>query len=340
LAQVWSKPPSITCNCVAHHARPVTLVYTSMARCLLFIYTVVVAAGQPPQLRGAAPANQSQLEQSLTAESYPHFDAHGCDGGCDCDWLPGDNCQEQSWCCAWACRDKYHNPAECPDPGSEYGQIEWGGCDGGCNCDWLSRDNCQDTEWCCAGACRDYYYNPAGCSGAALLANQSQLEQSLTAESYPQGGLSSGPSYYCGGTWNGNNNWGSNYEGPIVNTDTETCKWLCGVSGSNKCTGWTVTNNNECYLKTSVGDMQSDTGVQGSGYCYPSCGDQQNQQNNDGQNYEGPIQVQNAEFCKVRCQASGGQCKGWTVTNNGECYLKDSVGPMRPDGGVQASGNC
>merc|ERR1711933_213553 len=119
--------------------------------------------------------NQSLLEQSLTAESYPHFDAHGCDGGCDCDWLPSDNCQEQSWCCAWACRDKYHNPAGCSDPGSEYGQIEWGGCDGGCNCDWLSRDNCQDTEWCCAGACRDYYYNPAGCSGAALLANQSQL---------------------------------------------------------------------------------------------------------------------------------------------------------------------
>merc|ERR1719188_1318642 len=200
----------------------------SMARCLLFIYTVVVAAGQPPQLRGAAPANQSQLEhsltaesyphfdahgcdggcncewlphdncqdtewccagacrdyyynpagcsgaallanqsqleQSLTAESYPHFDAHGCDGGCDCDWLPSDNCQEQSWCCAWACRDKFHNPAGCYDPGSEYGHIEWGGCDGGCNCDWLSRDNCQDTEWCCAGACRDYYYNPAGCS--------------------------------------------------------------------------------------------------------------------------------------------------------------------------------
>jgi len=152
-------------------------------------------------------------------------------------------------------------------------------------------------------------------------------------------GLSSGPSYYCGGTWNQNNNWGSNYEGPIGNTDTLTCKRLCGMSGSNKCTGWTVTNNNECYLKTSVGDMQSDTGVQGSGYCYPSCGDQQNGQNNDGQNYDGPIQVQNAEFCKARCQASG-ECRGWTVTNNGECYLKSSVGPMRPDGGVQASGNC
>jgi len=151
---------------------------------------------------------------------------------------------------------------------------------------------------------------------------------------------SSGPSYYCGGIWNGNNNWGSNYDGPIVNTDTDNCKRLCGMSGSNKCTGWTVTNNNECYLKTGVADMQDDPGVQGSGYCYPSCGDQQNKQNNDGRNYEGPIQVQNAEFCKVRCQASGGQCKGWTVTNNGECYLKDSVGPMRPDGGVQASGNC
>ena len=152
-------------------------------------------------------------------------------------------------------------------------------------------------------------------------------------------GLSSGPSYYCGGTWNQNNNWGSNYGDPIGNTDTETCKRLCGMSGSNKCTGWTVTNNNECYLKTGVGDMQSDTGVQGSGYCYPSCGDQQNGQNNDGQNYDGPIQVQNAEFCKARCQASG-ECRGWTVTNDGECYLKSSVGPMRPDGGVQASGNC
>merc|ERR1711920_5011 len=152
-------------------------------------------------------------------------------------------------------------------------------------------------------------------------------------------GLSSGPSYYCGGTWNQNNNWGSNYDGPIANTDTETCKRLCGMSGSNKCTGWTVTNNNDCYLKNGVGDMQYDTGVQGSGYCYPSCEDQQNKQNNDGQNYDGPIQVQNAEFCKVRCQASG-ECRGWTVTNNGECYLKSSVGPMRPDGGVQASGNC
>merc|ERR1712228_547935 len=88
-------------------------------------------------------------------------------------------------CCAWACRDKYDNPAGCSDPGSEYGHIEWDGCEGGCNCDWLSHDNCQDTESCCARACRDYYYNPAGCSGAALLANQSQLEQSLTAESYP-----------------------------------------------------------------------------------------------------------------------------------------------------------
>merc|ERR1712060_312967 len=39
------------------------------------------------------------------------------------------------------------------------------------------------------------------------------------------------------------------------------------------------------------------------------------------------------------CQASG-ECRGWTVTNNGECYLKSSVGPMRSDGGVQASGNC
>merc|ERR1712083_1034615 len=119
---------------------------------------------------------------------------------------------------------------------------------------------------------------------------------------------------------NQNNNWGSNYGDPIGNTDTETCKRLCGMSGSNKYTGWTVTNNNECYLKTGVEDMQ-------------------NGQNNDGQNYDGPIQVQNAEFCKARCQASG-ECRGWTVTNNGECYLKSSVGPMRPDGGVQASGNC
>merc|ERR1712060_546277 len=117
-----------------------------------------------------------------------------------------------------------------------------------------------------------------------------------------RGGLRSGSGYYCGGTWNG--------------------------------------NNNECYLKTSVGDMRSDSGVQGSGYCYPSCGDEQPHQNNDGHNYDGPIQVQNREFCKAKCQAARGQCKGWTVTNDGECYLKDSVGSMRSDSGVQASGYC
>merc|ERR1712232_58104 len=94
------------------------------------------------------------------------------------------------------------------------------------------------------------------------------------------------------------------------------------------CVGWTVTNNNECYLKTSVGDMRSDSGVQGSGYCYPSCGDEQANQNNDGHNYAGPFQVQNREFCKAKCQASRGQCKGWTVTNDGECFCPAL--PSRP----------
>merc|ERR1712050_565565 len=116
---------------------------------------------------------------TLTAESYPHFDAHGCDGGCDCDWLPSDNCQEQSWCCAGACRDYYHNPAGCSGAAllanqsqleqsltaESYPHINPPGCSGGCDCDWLPTDNCQDKEWCCAGACRDYYHNPAGCSG-------------------------------------------------------------------------------------------------------------------------------------------------------------------------------
>jgi len=63
-------------------------------------------------------------------------------------------------------------------------------------------------------------------------------------------------------------------------------------------------------------------------------------QNNDGHNYAGPIQMQSREFCKVKCQASRGQCKGWTVTGDGECYLKDSVGSMRSDSGVQVSGFC
>merc|ERR1712228_191360 len=76
----------------------------------------------------------------------------------------------------------------------------------------------------------------------------------------------SGSGYYCGGTWNGNNNDGSNYEGPLANTGIDQCKSMCSGSGGG-CVGWTVTNNNECYLKTSVGDMRSDSGVQGSGYC-------------------------------------------------------------------------
>merc|ERR1712086_1187253 len=92
----------------------------------------------------------------------------------------------------------------------------------------------------------------------------------------------------------GNNNDGSNYEGPLANTGIDQCKSMCSGSGGG-CVGWTVTNNNECYLKTSVGDMRSDSGVQGSGYCYPKCGDEQVSHNNDGNNSAGPIQVQNRE---------------------------------------------
>merc|ERR1712084_92478 len=107
-------------------------------------------------------------------------------GGCDCSWLSQDNCDDQSWCCAWACRNNYGNPQNCADPdGSEYGQIEWGDCDGGCECTWLSQDNCEDTDWCCAGACRDYYYNPKGCNGPALLANESGVNATLKGSDSP-----------------------------------------------------------------------------------------------------------------------------------------------------------
>merc|ERR1711933_149793 len=105
------------------------------------------------------------------------------------------------------------------------------------------------------------------------------------------------------------------------------------------CTGWTVTNNNECYLKTSVGTCRAMRACRAAATATPAAGTSRTTRTTMGTTTRA-IQVQNAEFCKVRCQASGGQCKGWTVTNNGECYLKDSVGPMRPDGGVQASGNC
>merc|ERR1712228_30966 len=54
-------------------------------------------------------------------------------------------------------------------------------------------------------------------------------------------GLSSGPSYYCGGTWNQNNNRGSNYDGPIEVQNPEFCKARCQASG--ECRGWTVTND-------------------------------------------------------------------------------------------------
>ena len=45
--------------------------------------------------------------------AYPHINPSGCPGGCDCDWLPKDDCQKNQWCCAWACRDHYQNPADC-----------------------------------------------------------------------------------------------------------------------------------------------------------------------------------------------------------------------------------
>jgi len=344
----------------------------SMARAMLLIgFAAAASADTGPsarQLRGYA-ANATSLAQAQTCSTKGNYCQPSIDGkppisccgelackqiigGKECGWpatcaAPGETCYDSVdgkpplTCCGDSVCTQIIGGKQCkyPDTCAAPGQTCYDSVDG------------RPPLTCCDGyECQQIIGGKRCASNRGLAAEETTTalppsdDVNTTAGVAPTSGLfqglSSGPSYYCGGTWNGNNNWGSNYEGPIVNTDTETCKWLCGVSGSNKCTGWTVTNNNECYLKTSVGDMQSDTGVQGSGYCYPSCGDQQNQQNNDGHNYEGPIQVQNAEFCKVRCQASGGQCKGWTVTNNGECYLKDSVGPMRPDGGVQASGNC
>ena len=150
---------------------------------------------------------------------------------------------------------------------------------------------------------------------------------------------------YCGTFWDQNNNDGSNYRGPVSNTDPDSCKDMCSNAGQgsydpNTCVGWTVTNNNECYLKSSVGNMRYDEGVQKSGYCYPNCEGEQVGFNNHGHNYAGPDHVENREFCKVRCQGDQPRCKGWTVTNDGSCYLKDSVGPMESDSGVQASGFC
>merc|ERR1712146_460064 len=112
-----------------------------------------------------------------------------------------------------------------------------------------------------------------------------------------------------------------------------------GSAGTYCGTFWDQ-NNNECYLKSSVGNMRYDEGVQKSGYCYPNCEGEQVGFNNHGHNYAGPDHVENREFCKVRCQGDQPRCKGWTVTNDGSCYLKDSVGPMESDSGVQASGFC
>jgi len=146
---------------------------------------------------------------------------------------------------------------------------------------------------------------------------------------------------YCGGTWDQNNNDGSNFEGPAYsNTPPESCKAICSNTMQQQlCLGWTVTNNNDCYLKARVREMRSDPGVKGSGYCYPTCEGEQVHQNNWGVNLGEPFHVDNREFCKMKCQADL-RCRGWTVTNDYKCYLKESVDPMRPDATVQASGNC
>jgi len=145
----------------------------------------------------------------------------------------------------------------------------------------------------------------------------------------------------CGDTWGQNNNNGNNFGGmPVSNTPPESCKAMCSNTMQQPlCLGWTVLNNDDCYLKRDVDEMQYDSGVKGSGYCHPNCGDEQVHQNNDGHNYGEPFKVLHKEFCMMKCQADS-RCEGWTVTNDGTCYLKDRVQPMRADDGVQASGYC
>merc|ERR1712176_762039 len=119
----------------------------------------------------------------------------------------------------------------------------------------------------------------------------------------------------------------------------ESCKAMCSNTMQQPlCLGWTVLNNDDCYLKRDVDDMQYDPGVKGSGYCHPNCGDEQIHQNNDGHNIDS-FNVVHKEFCMMKCQADS-RCEGWTVDNDGTCYLKDRVQPMRADDGVQASGFC
>ncbi len=100
--------------------------------------------------------------------------------------------------------------------------------------------------------------------------------------------------------------------------------------------------NGCCYLKLSVEDMSpdSDAGTEvKSGYCYQKCGDEHSGENNHGQNFGKAYHVDNREFCKKDCEKSP-TCRGWTVVNNGDCYLKSHVDDFEPDSGVQASGNC
>jgi len=142
---------------------------------------------------------------------------------------------------------------------------------------------------------------------------------------------------------------------PIPNLNTvDQCRDKCESYGG-ACKGWTLTQG-KCYVKSSVGSMRYDWYVTASGYCFPaggpgptptpapptgSCGGAWNQNNNDGVNID-PAPIPNlntVDQCRDKCESYGGACKGWTLTQ-GKCYVKSSVGSMRYDWYVTASGYC
>merc|ERR1712060_72254 len=218
----------------------------SMARAMQLIgFAAAASADTGPsarQLRGYA-ANATSLAQAQTCSTQGNYCQPSIDG------RPPISCCGELACkqiiggkmCEW--------PATCAAPGETcYDSVDGKPpltCCGDSVCTQIiGGKQCQYPDTCAAPGetcydsvdgmppltCCDGYECQQIIGGKKCASNRGETTTALppsedvttTAGDAPTSslfqGLSSGPSYYCGGTWNQNNNRGSNYDGPIANT--------------------------------------------------------------------------------------------------------------------------
>jgi len=187
--------------------------------------------------------------------------------------------------------------------------------------------------------------NPGNLDGSSFSVSNLVIEGSVVqgpepTKCSPSPSPSPTPSGQCT-TQPGQNNNGVNLESSARSAGSPgECCSMCAAAAN--CVGYThVTANGECWLKSSLGGLTSDSDVTSGSYQAPAptpspgqCTTQPGQ-NNNGVNLESSARSAGSpDECCSMCAAAA-NCVGYThVTANDECWLKSSLGGLTSDSDV------